>query len=354
MQPIKFISPSSFFYWTKCPLKAVYSKSFRDQQIFPKHPDADLGSIIHSFIENKAKWNISSSVAFEEKWEIEIDKLDYTYKKSGVQKIYFPIKWNAKYFAVKKLLLKKSLLREISRPKINHLSRSKFEQWIDDSKDIGGKVDYMILNENDEIVEIVDFKTGNIFEFTGTNKSIKMAYIYQLLLYAYIINEKQMFYPRCFIQDIKGNKYEVEISEEAINEIYKSVIELKTQINQSIEDGDVDQLANPNIKNCSYCDYRPLCNQYKTTLINNFDNKQVDIYGEVISLKGSEKLELKIKVENKILTLKNISTYESIQMGDNIFVYNLFCPDGDTEILFAMKQTVIKHDSNTNCVIPQG
>lgn len=117
MEPIKFISPSSFFYWKKCPLKAVYSKEFRDQQIFPKHPDADLGRIIHSFYEKKTIWNINSPVAFEEKWEIEINKLDEAYKRSEMQNIYFPIKWNAKYFAVKKLLLKKSILKEIQLPK---------------------------------------------------------------------------------------------------------------------------------------------------------------------------------------------------------------------------------------------
>ena len=67
-------------------------------------------------------------------------------------------------------------------------------------------------------------------------------------------------------------------------------------------------------------------------------------YGEVIEIKGSIKLELKIKVENKTLILKGISTVEEVSIGDKIFVYNLFCPDGNSQILFAMKQTIIKYE----------
>jgi hypothetical protein len=344
MEPIKFVSPSSFFYWEKCPLKAVYSKEFRDPQIFPKHPDADLGSIIHAFFEKKTEWNISSAEAFEEKWEEEINRLDEAYKQSAIQKIYFPIKWNAKYFAVKKILLKKSLLKKFELPANAIHKNIKFEQWIDDGNDIGGKVDHMIFNDQNEIVEIVDFKTGNIFEFKEKRKAIKMAYIQQLILYAYVIKKKQIFYPKCFIHDIKGNKYKVEIKEEFVSEIYKSAIELKTKINRQIDEGNIDQLANPCVENCSYCDYRPICKKYKENFVNNFENKYVDIFGVVVEMNGSKKAELKIKIENKTIILKGIRAVDNIKIGDAIFVYNLFCPDGNSQILFAMKETIIKHE----------
>lgn len=162
-------------------------------------------------------------------------------------------------------------------------------------------------------------------------------------MYAYIIKEKQNFYPKCFIQNIKGNKFEVEIKEEFVSGIYYRAIEFKAKTNKCIHDGDIDKLANPSTENCSYCDYRPICNQYKIKFINNFENKIVDICGEVVEIKGVEKLEIKIKLENKTLILKGISTIEKISIRDTIFVYNLFCPDGQSQILFAMKQTLIKH-----------
>ena len=39
------------------------------------------------------------------------------------------------------------------------------EQWRDDGKNIGGKIDYMVLNENNVVIEIADTKTGKIFEY---------------------------------------------------------------------------------------------------------------------------------------------------------------------------------------------
>ena len=53
---------------------------------------------------------------------------------------------------------------------------------------------------------------------------------------------------------------------------------------------------------------------------------------------------IKIQLENKVLIIKNIYTNESIKIGDSIFIYNLFCPDGNSQILFAMKQTIIKYE----------
>lgn len=344
MEPIKYISPSSFYYWRNCPLKAIYSHEYNDFQIFPKHPDADLGSLIHSFFENKNKWDIYSIDAFEAKWEAEILKLNKLYKESSVQKIYYPINWNTKYYAVKKLLLKHSLLKNISKSETKHVSNCKFEIWIDDNENIGGRVDFMLLNGMGEIIEIVDFKTGNVFELEDNKQVLKRSYTHQLILYAYVIKEKQKFYPKCYIQDIKGNKFQVDIKEEIASEIYKAAKELKNKINKHINDGNIDQLANPSYKNCSHCDYRPLCNQYKLLFINKFENKQVDICGEVIQINGIGKVELKMKIENKMKILKGISTIEEIKIGDMISIFNLYCPDGDSHILFAMKQTVIKHE----------
>ena len=344
MEPIKFISPSSFFYWEKCPLKAIYSREYKGHQFFPKHPDADLGSIIHSFFENKNKWNIFSSEDFEERWEMEINKIDELYKSSDIQKIYFPIKWNAKYFAVKKNLVKGALLKKRISPIITFEHKFKFEQWIDDGQLIGGKVDCMVFNSKNEIVEIIDFKTGNIYEIIDKKRVVKIQYIQQILLYAYLINIKQGFYPKCFIQDMKGYKHIIEIKEEIAIDIHKRALELKNKINKNISEGQLDQLAIPKIENCMHCEYRPICNKYNTTNINNFENKNVDIYGVVIDVKGIEKKELKIQLENKVLIIKNIYTNESIKIGDSIFIYNLFCPDGNSQILFAMKQTIIKYE----------
>jgi hypothetical protein len=77
-------------------------------------------------------------------------------------------------------------------------------------------------------------------------------------------------------------------------------------------------------------------------MINVFTNKSVDVYGEVIEVKENKKYELKIEIEGNVRTLKNISSHQVINKGDSIYVYNLFNPDRDSKILFAMKNTIIK------------
>jgi hypothetical protein len=345
MESIKFISPSSALYWEKCPLIAVFSKEYKTQQFFPKHPDTDLGSLIHSFLENKGEWNIDSGDAFEEKWSVEIEKIDYAYKRSQLQKIYSPIKWSAKYYAVKKLLLKNNLLnRNTSKPKGTSSITIENEEWIDDGKDIGGKPDRIVLNSEKKIIEIIDYKTGNIFEFVNKKKVIKESYIRQILLYAYIIKNKQGFFPKCFIVDIQGTKHEIAVDEIMLAESYDSAIKIKNRINDAIQKSDTKSLANPDLKNCMYCNYRPVCISYKMKFINNFDNKRVDIYGEVLSIKGVHNIEIKIKIKEKEIILKGISSRGDMCVGDNVFIYNLFCPDGDTQVLYAMKETIIKND----------
>ena len=89
MEPIQFIQPSQVFYWEKCPLKALFSAEYKDQPLFPKHPDSELGSLIHLFIQKRKDWAINSEESFEEKWSAEIEKIDRAYLENKLQRIYY-------------------------------------------------------------------------------------------------------------------------------------------------------------------------------------------------------------------------------------------------------------------------
>ena len=60
MNEIIYISPSTFYYWEKCPLQAVLSKLPESRNFFPNNPDADLSSLIHKFYEKQNEWKIDS------------------------------------------------------------------------------------------------------------------------------------------------------------------------------------------------------------------------------------------------------------------------------------------------------
>lgn len=341
--PIKFISPSSFYYWEKCPLLSVFKLNFGDTKIFPQHPDADLGTLIHTLIENRRKWSINDYKTFEIKWEEEIHKINNHYKNDVLQKVYYPIEWNSKYYAVKKNLLRTNLIKEHSN--IEHeTSPFEFEKWIDDGVNIGGRVDMVKFNDRKEIVEIIDIKTGNIFEYIDNKKSIKQAYYYQLALYTHLVLTKQNRLPSCYIQDSKGEKFRVEINLMHVKEIYNKAVDLKKRINTCVEKMDLESLASPTYDGCLFCNYRPLCTRYKAEFINNFSNRTVDLYGEILKINYAKRSTITIKVCNKTLTLKNILSIEEIKVGDAIYVYNLYCPDENENTLFATKTTIVKYD----------
>jgi hypothetical protein len=346
MDPIKFIQPSQVFFWGKCPLKAVFSAEYKDRPLFPKHPDSELGSLIHLFIQKKKYWAINSEESFEEKWKTEIEKIDRAYLANKLQKIYYPIKWYSKYYSVKKILLKKSLLKESKQNKSGSTFTIRREQWRDDGKDIGGKIDYMVLNEKNEIIEIGDTKTGKIFEFVGKKKVLKEAYIKQLQLYAYIIKCNQDFYPTCFIKDVSGNKYELDIDETDINIEIEKAVALKNRINKCIEESNYSSLANPCLDHCSMCDYRPACNSYKEKYINNLSNKRVDVFGEIVKIEGVDKKDISLKIDTKTITLKGVLIPEKLNIGENIYIFNLFCPENENAILYAIKETILMKESD--------
>ena len=143
-------------------------------------------------------------------------------------------------------------------------------------------------------------------------------------------------------QEATFNKQK-EIEAKRTEEI-KKAIELKERINKSIEESDFNSLANPIWDNCFNCNYRPLCDQYKTKFINNFDNKRVDVFGEVIEIKGVSKYEIKLLINGKEIFLKGISSTEDITIGEKVYIYNLYCPDGNSAILYALKETIIKNE----------
>jgi len=68
MEPIKFISPSNFYYWEKCPLKAIYSRNCKGITVLSSNPNGDLGTIIHKFLEKANEWRINDEKSFENKW----------------------------------------------------------------------------------------------------------------------------------------------------------------------------------------------------------------------------------------------------------------------------------------------
>ena len=339
IKSIPYISPSKFYYWKKCPLKAVFYYEYKNRQFFPRHPDADIGNIVHNFYENRYKWKITNAEVFSNKWNELIAQLNDEYKNNNLQSRYFPVQWYSNFYAIKKQLLKKYLLSSAKRKKSH--STIKNEEWIkDDEKIIAGKADLLIYNNEGIITEIADYKTGNIFEKNNKKLNIKEAYKTQLALYAKVIIDKQQYKSATSIIDISGKKHHVEITRDEIDKTYNEAKELKRSINTALLKNKTSELANPDNENCFMCNYRPVCTAYKQKFMNFPIKNNIDVCGKVLMSNANL-----IKIENEQGVFQIVNFRDTIPLNNNnICVYNLCFPDKENKILYAQNNTIVKYE----------
>ncbi|MDD4411797.1 MAG: PD-(D/E)XK nuclease family protein [Bacilli bacterium] len=338
---IIYISPSSFYYWNRCPLRALYSKKYKNKQIFPKNPDSDIGTLIHKLY---TKNNVNDKDSFNKIWEQEIRKINGVYLTDILQARFYPIQWYSKYYVVKKQLLYKYInnkkYREGSKASSNNSNISLlYEKWINNDH-IGGCVD-LLIKQNDEVREIIDFKTGNIFEIKNNKREIRTAYKYQLALYCAVISEHQNYTPDLFIETLDGVRHQIYVDQSYINDLASKAIELKKKINFVVESGNIASLAQCNSENCKNCNYRVFCKSYKSNLINTNLGGAIDISGVILAKTNTE---IQFDTGLAIFTIKNIKILESLSVGDKTSIYNLYYPDNEQKILYTLNNTIIYND----------
>jgi len=337
---IEYISPSSFYYWEKCPLKGLLSKTYKGKQLFPKHPDSDIGTLIHKFYEMHKEWNLSSAESINLKWELEVNKINENYKSNILQSRYYPIQWHSKFYGVKKQQLCSSILKtQASKNYLAHKKTVVFEEWINNHY-IGGYID-LVIKDGDKIQQIVDFKTGNIFEIINNRKIIKEVYQQQLALYCAVISEKQSVMPELFLETLNGHKHQIYIHSDTVKEIATRALKLKEKINKAIEGNNINSLAHCNPVNCVNCNHRMFCNDYKYLFLNKRCGKRIDLQGAVLQ-KGSS--EILFDTGDNLFIIKNIKELKDISEGAKLSIYGLFYPNEAELILYSMNNTIVYNE----------
>ena len=318
-------------------MKTVFYYAYKNTQFFPRHPDADLGSIIHNFYENYTKWDIKDIETFNKKWNELIDKLNKDYKINKLQRHYYPVQWHSNFYAVKKQLLKNQLIKHFHKGDI--ASNTKKEVWIEDKeKIIAGKADMLIYDKNGNVTEVIDFKTGNIFEKKNGNKDIKNAYKLQLALYSKVIMDKQGTTPALSIIDMNGKKFSLELPCNLIIQIFIEAESLKEKINSALTEKKYEKLSNPTPDNCYMCDYRKVCSAYKNKLLNHPIKKNIDVKGKIRKI--SDKL-FNIVTGKEVFPVINQHSLK-IRENHEVIIYNLYISNKNN--LYTQKNTIIEYE----------
>jgi len=318
----------------------LYSKTYKDKKLFPKHPDADIGTLIHNFYEKHREWKITSTELFNAKWEQEINYINENYKRSLLQNRYYPVQWHSKFYAVKKQQLCSNILKSVS---IHNYSSNKktvvYEEWINNHY-IGGYID-LVVRDGDIIKQIVDFKTGSIFEIVNNRKIIKEVYLQQLALYCAIISERQSVMPELYLETLNGHKHQINIHIDAVKEIAKRALNLKDKINKAVEENNIKSLAHCNDENCVNCNYRMFCEDYKDLFLNERCGKRIDLKGEVRQVDSNEIL---FDTGDNLYIIKNIKELKGLLEGVEFSIYGLFYPEEAELILYSMDNTIVYNE----------
>ncbi|MHB1687813.1 MAG: PD-(D/E)XK nuclease family protein [Ignavibacteriaceae bacterium] len=268
---IQRISPSQFYSMKNCAYKSLLSEAFENKPLLPVSPNAFLGTVTHKILELIIRREINNEMDFDLAFNSEISAMEASMLKQGLY-FFVPLQKNVKDFGIKKVQLKKYLVSTSTKQFNYNVKKYIAEKWFE-SKDgtVAGKIDLII--EEDNKVEIVDFKTGSVTNTLLDDSGeafteIKTGYIEQLSLYAYLYYDATGKFPtHLTLVDLTKQKFNIDFSFDKCKAVYKEAKDLLNKVNDNIENA--ISIANPSIENCKYCLYRPACTKYLDLLKSN-------------------------------------------------------------------------------------
>jgi CRISPR/Cas system-associated exonuclease Cas4 (RecB family) len=345
---IKRISPSQFYSMKNCAYKSLLAEAFDKRPLLPLSPNAYFGTVLHKMLELIAKGIVDSEDDFNVEFDKQIKALEEDLKQKGFG-FFVPLKVKLRNFGLKKIQLRKHLRSESE--KITSLGFIKFhsEKWFESQdKLIGGKVDLVIENENE--IEILDFKTGAITQDCLDDEGeiysdVKNEYKDQLKLYAYLYFENTKKFPTALsLVDLAKEKFQIEFSEQECKSLFDEAKSLLKSTNDCLNTKSF--LANPKQENCKYCLYRPACSFFHKKLETDFSFN--DVFGEVTNVKKYQNgnVSVFLQIGEKNLTIKNFSAEEFDNLNHHknkqIKIYNV--RKEATEFVYSAADTTIIYE----------
>jgi len=261
LKPLPRISPSMYLSLQQCPLKGIWTSS--NKPLLPSSPYAYLGTAIHQMLRLAFQGRINNERELSEAWDLEINRLEEEMLANPVEKHLVPLQMCVFNFDVKRLLAFKMicpLFGDSQRKGGN--SESSVEHWVQTSDGkVVGRIDLVKGSSKD--IEIIDYKTGSIFEESSRDKP-KEAYLCQIKIYAALYHATHGEWPvKLTIMGINQEHISVDVNlKECSNMLIKAEKSLD-DINELIENGlDPEDFAQPSPEACKFCLFRPSCSKY--------------------------------------------------------------------------------------------
>lgn len=334
--PITRLSPSSFKSLEDgCTLRYILNYTVPYNLKIASHKDAILGTIAHKLFELRRKGYIQDRNTFKNKWKELVSNEEQQLKRIHPSMRNFSL---ADFqMCIKSWEIAKNIVPNKNQsPIFTGASSYGTEKTVKLVDILYGKIDS--VTPIDGGVEIVDYKTGNIYSDSG---EIKKEYVYQLNLYV-LMYESTFNIPviKLNIIDINGHIISVPRLDMNQTEIMDKSNELIDQINKRIEINKPLDLCDPN-ESCHFCNCRHLCPdfyiKYKEPeilkgIVESVPNRNViklltDFNGESIIINGFDALDFNmIDYIGKRLIFINLFQREGLPLS--LTKYTLtFCED---------------------------
>ena len=270
LKPLKYITPSRLFTLERCFLQVAYEldKEYGSYNIYS--PRTRLGSISHKILEKVSKGVLQNTGETEwrssllQLWDEEVKKHEQQVLASKSERHFGLAERWPRYNLQKALTIHKaleitaSLQKSTTRKSKGDWETEQYVQAFDGK--FRGRVDAVYQSERG--VEIIDYKTGNIYdEDENGNLQIKTNYRRQLLLYAATYHAEAGQWPvRGHIIPLVGQRVTIEIDSVEASHEATNALSLLTRFNKYVsESAPLLSLAQPSEKTCRYCAYRTVC-----------------------------------------------------------------------------------------------
>jgi hypothetical protein len=274
---INAISPTLAETMRACPLRAGLSRSSGSSNFVLGNPKAWLGTAYHEVLEKIVDIDFR-----QESLEDAVDRLwtqavAFQQQRASThvlnRRFGLPITWRGYYIARASVLLRAQELISRSVRVQSHLTMqasargSSGTMREQEFTAFGGR----LVGRPDVIGdgEVIDYKSGAIVEYDATTETnvIKVAYVRQLRIYGYLVNENLGWWPRRgVLLPLGGVGVEVALEPSQCEQEAAEAIALLESYQRALSAAVVpDQLASPSPHGCRWCPYKLVCPSFWRT-----------------------------------------------------------------------------------------
>ncbi len=257
-------SPSLAEAMRTCLLRAGLSKTPGVSSYVLGNPKAWLGTAYHGVLKHLPDLaGADASSRLQQLWGQEITHLEQQANSHPLNRRFGAASsWRGYYLALETLKLRVADLAPTVGPQTAQEAGETEARTLreDDLLAFGGKLKGKPDLGRGE--EIIDFKTGNIYEAADEEAppALKQSYLRQLRIYAYLVHEATRRWPRRgFLYPIAGPPVDVALDPAACTQEATEAVALLDHYTEAVRRAKPEELASPSPESCRWCPYKLLC-----------------------------------------------------------------------------------------------